>query len=95
MATDPTPGDLDRTRTDQGADAYVKGVGRRHGEAAARAAMANRSPAEQQATATRDRQHLDQWRSTPEGETDYRETCERVLGTIEKLEADGSARAAG
>lgn len=95
MATDPTPGDLDRTRTDQGSDAYVKAVARRHGEAAARAAMANRTTAEQEATVTRDRHHLEQWRSTPEGETDYRETCERVLGTIEKLEADGPARAAG
>ncbi|MFV0526095.1 MAG: hypothetical protein ACK5RL_16540 [Acidimicrobiales bacterium] len=95
MATDATPDDLDRTRTDQGFDAYVKTVARLHGETAARAAMTDRTPAEQEATVTRDRRHLEQWRSTPEGETDYQETRERVLGTIDKLEADGPARAAG
>lgn len=95
MASDATPGDLDRTRTDQGFDAYVKAVARRHGEAAARAAMADRTPTEQEATLARDRRHLEQWRSTTEGETDYQETCATVLGTIDKLEADGPARAAG
>ena len=95
MVSDAIPGDLDRTRTDRGFDAYVKAVARRYGEAAASAAMADRTPAEQAASVTRDRRHLEQWRSTSEGETDYQATCERVVGTIEKLEADGPARAAG
>lgn len=95
MAGDATPGDLDRIRTKQGFDAYVKAVARHHGESAAHAAMANRTPAEREATIAQNQRHLEQWRSTPEGETDYQQTCERVLGAVGDLDTDGPARAAG
>ena len=95
MASDTTPGDLDRIRAEQGFDAYVKAVARHHGEAAARTAMAHRTPAEQDATITQHHRHLEQWRSTPEGEANYQQTCQQILATIEDLDADDPARAAG
>ena len=35
----------------------------------------------------RDRSHLEQWRSTTQGEADYRTTVDRVLRAIERMRA--------
>lgn len=36
----------------------------------------------------RDRRHLDEWRSTPEGEADFQATVERLRQLDDRLRAD-------
>ena len=49
MASEATPGDLDRILTEQGFKAYAKALARHHGESEARAAFAYRTATEREA----------------------------------------------
>jgi hypothetical protein len=50
--------------------------------------MSGRTDTEVEAALARDRRHMDEWRSTPEGEADYQDTVERVRKLDEQLRAD-------
>lgn len=50
--------------------------------------MSGRTDTEIEEALARDRRHLAEWRSTPEGEADYQATVERVRKLDERLRAD-------
>jgi hypothetical protein len=49
--------------------------------------VAKRTDADIDEALRRDRRHLDEWRSTPDGEADYQATVERVRKLDQQLRA--------
>jgi hypothetical protein len=49
--------------------------------------MAARTDADLDQALVADRRHVEEWRSTPEGEADYQATVERVKAVAERLRA--------
>ena len=66
-----------------------RGIGTcRHAPSAKLERMSDRTDTEVEEALARDRRHLGEWRSTPEGEADYQATVERVRKLDEQLRAD-------